>query len=52
VLQGNALSGWLVSDINFTPTRGHNNMPKNGTQLPACDINKITRWVNEGAQNN
>ena len=52
VLQSNALAGWLVSDINFAPTRGHNNMPKNGTQLSACDINKITRWVNEGAPNN
>ncbi len=52
VLQGNATSGALLTDINFTPTRGHNNMPKNGTQLSACDIEKITRWVNEGAPNN
>ena len=52
VLQSNALAGWVVSDINFAPTRGHNNMPKNGTQLSACDINKVTRWVNEGAPNN
>jgi hypothetical protein len=51
-LQGNALDGALVTDINFMPTKGHNTMPKNGTQLPACDINKITRWVNEGAPNN
>ena len=50
--QGNALSGWIVSDINFTPTHGHNNMPKNCSQLSSCDINKITRWVNEGAPNN
>ena len=49
VLQTNALSGLVVPDINFTPTKGHNTMPKNGTQLPACNINKITRWVNEGA---
>ncbi len=52
VVQSNALSGWIVSDINFAPTRGHNNMPKNGTQLSACDINKVTRWVNQGALNN
>ena len=52
VLQTNALDGWIVSDINYTPTRGHNNMPKDAPQLSACDINKITRWVNQGAQNN
>ena len=51
-LQGNAADGSLVTDINWTPTRGHNSMPKNGTKLSACDINKITRWVNLGAQNN
>jgi len=51
-LAGNAADGSLVTDINFTPTRGHNNMPKNGTQLPACDIEKITRWVNEGYPDN
>ena len=52
VLQSTALSGWLVTDINFAPTRGHNNMPKNGTKLSSCDIDKITRWVDEGALNN
>jgi hypothetical protein len=51
-LAGNAADGSLVSDINFAPTRGHNDMPKNGTQLPACDIEKIARWVNEGYPNN
>ena len=52
VLQGNALNGSVVSDINGLPTRGHNAMPLNLPKLPACDINKITRWVNEGAPNN
>ena len=52
VLQGNATSGALVTDINWAPTRGHNNMPKNLPQLSSCDINKITRWVNQGAPNN
>ena len=42
----------LVNDLNWTPTAHNNDMPKNGTQLPACDIDKITRWVNEGAPNN
>ena len=51
-LQSNALNGSLLSDINFMPTRGHNSMPLNGAQLSACDIDKITRWVNEGAPNN
>jgi hypothetical protein len=43
---------FIVTDINWVPTAGHNNMPKNGAKLPDCDINKITRWVNEGAPNN
>jgi hypothetical protein len=48
----NITDGSLLTDINFTPTRGHNSMPKGGTQLSACDINKITRWINQGYQNN
>jgi len=52
VLQSNALSGWLLTDITFNPTRGHNSMPKGGTKLSDCDINKITRWVNQGALQN
>jgi hypothetical protein len=51
-LQTNAHDGSLISDINWAPTKGHSNMPKNGAKLSACDINKITRWVNQGAQNN
>ena len=51
-LQTNAHDGSLLTDINWNPTRGHNKMPLNGNQLSACDINKITRWVNLGAQNN
>jgi hypothetical protein len=27
-------------------------MPKNLPMLDSCSINKITRWVNQGAQNN
>lgn len=48
-LQTNAHDGSLLTDINFAPTRGHNNMPKGGSPLSACDINKITRWVHQGA---
>ena len=42
----------LINDINFTPTSGNHSMPQGGSKLPSCEINKITRWVNEGAPNN
>lgn len=45
-----AINGLIVSDINWEP--GHNPMPKNLPKLPQCDIDKITRWVNQGAQDN
>jgi hypothetical protein len=48
----NIQDGALLPDINFTPTKGHNSMPKGGNQLAQCDINKITRWVNQGYPNN
>ena len=51
-LIANIQSGALLNDINFTPLRGDNDMPKNGAQLPACDIDKITRWINEGYPDN
>jgi hypothetical protein len=43
---------FLVTDITWNPTAGHNNMPKNGNKLADCDIDKMIRWVNEGAPNN
>jgi len=43
---------FLVTDIIGHPTTGHNSMPKNGSKLPECDIDKMIRWVNEGALNN
>ena len=52
VLQTNALNGYILSDITWNPMRGHSDMPLNGTQLPACDIDKIARWITEGAPNN
>ena len=48
-LQQQALNGSIVSDINFTPTSRHHNMPSGLSQLAVCSINKITRWVNLGA---
>lgn len=49
-LQTNAHDGTLLGDINWQAR--HNAMPKNGNKLSDCDINKITRWVNQGALNN
>lgn len=40
----------LLNDINWAS--GANAMPKNGSKLSSCDINKFTRWVHEGAPNN
>ena len=51
-ISGNAANGSLVSDINGTPTRGHNAMPLNLPKISDCDIKKITKWVNEGTPNN
>src|ERR1035437_2066913 len=39
VIQGNAANGALLSDINGTPTRGHNTMPLNLPRLSTCDVN-------------
>ena len=53
ILQGQATADLIIADINGTQTtRGHNAMPLNLPKLAQCDINKITRWVNQGAQNN
>lgn len=51
-LQAQATASLIIADINGTPTRGHNAMPLNLPPLSQCNINKITRWVNEGAPNN
>ena len=47
-LVNQASIGKLVSDIEHTT----NPMPQNAPKLSDCDINKIIRWVNQGAQNN
>ncbi len=49
IMKGYATNGTLIKDINFGMG---NNMPKGGTQLSACDINKITRWAHLGGINN
>jgi len=48
----NIPDGALLNDINWTPLRGGNDMPKNGNQLTQCDIDKITKWINEGYPDN
>ena len=42
-------NGKLLKDINWS---GGNNMPLGLPKISDCDINKITRWVHQGAQNN
>ena len=51
-LKNQATPDLLVNDINGTPTKGHNAMPFNLPPISQCDINKLTRWVNEGAPDN
>lgn len=49
-LQSNAASGLLLADINWEAR--HNPMPKGNPKLSDCNINKIARWVHQGAPNN
>ena len=51
-LQSNATAALMIDDITGNPQRGDNAMPLNLSPLSQCDINIITRWVNEGAPNN
>lgn len=43
-------NGRLLGAVSHAP--GFSPMPKNGSKLPACDINKIRRWINMGTPNN
>jgi hypothetical protein len=40
----------MVGAITWAP--GHSQMPKGMNKLGDCDIAKITKWVNDGAQDN
>ena len=52
-LQSQATAALMLNDINFTPAgKGHNAMPLSLPKILQCDIDKITRWVNEGAPDN
>lgn len=48
--QSAVLNGKLSGCINWTP--GFSAMPKNLPKLTPCEINKIQRWINQGALNN
>ncbi|HET8963113.1 MAG TPA: hypothetical protein VFM99_04405 [Chitinophagales bacterium] len=43
-------TGQLVGAVNWSD--GFSFMPKNASQLPACERALITSWVNQGALNN
>lgn len=43
-------NGLLVRDI--VQSSGANPMPKGGTKLDNCSINKIIAWINKGKPNN
>lgn len=45
-----ALNGKLVGAI--THSTGFSAMPPTGSMLPSCEIEQITKWVNDGAINN
>jgi hypothetical protein len=49
-LQTVAQIGFLVKDVSWVNPL--HKMPLNGSQIPACDVNKFTAWVDQGAQNN
>ena len=49
-IQPVALNGKIVGSINWST--GFSAMPKNLPKLSQCEIDKITRWINQGALNN
>ncbi|MCD6011200.1 MAG: hypothetical protein K0Q79_1062 [Flavipsychrobacter sp.] len=49
-LQDAVANGRLLGSIHWQP--GFSQMPKNNPKLSDCEINKITRWVHQGAPNN
>ena len=43
-------SGALMGSINHAS--GYSAMPKNGSKMSACEINKIETWISSGLNNN
>lgn len=50
IVRAYATTGILLSSVTFAP--GGNPMPKGGSKIPECDINKIRAWINRGSLNN
>jgi hypothetical protein len=48
--KGWAGSGYVAGDITGAP--GHTPMPYGLPQLPACEINTILAWIDQGMLNN
>jgi len=45
-----AQNGRLYGAINHSP--GYSTMPKGGSKMTICDINKIKAWIDAGSINN
>jgi hypothetical protein len=45
-------NGYLVGNVTHNPNPMYHPMPYGLPELPACEINTIVAWVNQGAQNN
>jgi hypothetical protein len=49
-VQSSVSNGSLYGTISYTGTFSH--MPKGGSQLDICTINKVKAWIDRGALNN
>jgi len=49
-VQIQALNGNLFGDLSHAA--GHNFMPQGGSELPACQLTQIKKWIDAGALNN
>lgn len=49
-IKSKAIDGTLIGVISHSP--GFPEMPKGGSKLSVCNINKIKSWIDNGAQNN
>jgi len=49
-IRAQALNGNLKGVITHAP--GYSPMPRSAPKLPSCDIEKIIKWINDGAPQN
>jgi len=49
-VQVQALNGKLMGSVNHNA--GYSAMPKGGAKLPACEIDELRTWIDNGALNN